>query len=137
MKIPIYQVDAFSAKTFGGNPAAVCPLRDWLDVPLMQAIAAENNLSETAFIVGGDGSYGIRWFTPVAEIDLCGHATLGSAFVVFEYLEPGRVEVSFASPSGPLRVAERLELLVLDFPSRPPSPVETPPGLLPALGVSD
>ena len=89
MRLPIYQVDAFASRVFAGNPAAVCPLPAWLPDAAMQAIAAENNLSETAFLVGGDGEYTIRWFTPTTEVELCGHATLASGHVVMRHLEPG------------------------------------------------
>ena len=123
MKIPIYQVDAFTSRVFGGNPAAVCPLESWLDDATLQAIAAENNLSETAFFVGRDGKYDIRWMTPVAEVDLCGHATLASGWVVFNRLEPARDEVEFGSRSGPLKVVREGDLLALDFPARPPEPI--------------
>src|SRR5271168_3122469 len=95
MRIPLYQVDAFTGHLFGGNPAAVCPLRAWLPEATMQAIAAENNLAETAFFVRDDGDYGLRWFTPTVEVDLCGHATLASGHVVFSFLEPQRNSVSF------------------------------------------
>jgi len=123
MKIPIYQVDAFTSRVFGGNPAAVCPLESWLDDATLQAIAAENNLSETAFFVGRDGRYDIRWMTPAAEVDLCGHATLASGWVVFNRLETGRAEVEFGSRSGPLKVVREGDLLALDFPARPPEPI--------------
>lgn len=115
-----YVVDAFTQQLFAGNPAGICPVHDWPEAGLMQRIAAENNLSETAFIRGGDGRYDIRWFTPVGEFDLCGHATLASAFVIMNFLEPGRQAVDFSSMSGPLRVTREGELLQLDFPSRPP-----------------
>ena len=118
MKIPIYQVDAFTSRVFGGNPAAVCPLESWLDDATLQSIAAENNLSETAFFVGRDGQYDIRWMTPVAEVDLCGHATLASGWVVFNRLEPARDEVEFGSRSGPLKVVREGDLLALDFPAQ-------------------
>ena len=103
MKLPIYQVDAFSDQVLRGNPAAVCPLQDWLPETLMLSIARENNLSETAFLVGGDGKYEIRWFTPAYEVPLCGHATLASAMVIRDFLEPGRDRVSFQSASGAAR----------------------------------
>jgi PhzF family phenazine biosynthesis protein len=124
MKLPLYQLDAFASRPFAGNPAAVVPLPRWLDDALLQAIAAENNLSETAYILGGGGAYEIRWMTPAAEVDLCGHATLASAWVVFEKLEPGRREVTFSSKSGPLPVTRDGTTLALDFPSRPPRPAE-------------
>jgi PhzF family phenazine biosynthesis protein len=120
MKLLLFQVDAFARRVFGGNPAAVVPLEHWLDDSVLQAIAAENNLSETAFLVGGDGRYRIRWMTPTSEVDLCGHATLASAWVVFHRLEPGRREVTFASNSGQLHVVAEAERFALDFPSRPP-----------------
>lgn len=134
MKIPIYQVDAFASRVFGGNPAAVCPLESWLDDATLQAIAAENNLSETAFFVGRDGKYDIRWMSPVAEVDLCGHATLASGWVVFNRLETGRREVEFGSRSGPLKVAREGDLLALDFPARPPEPVGDARAVGEALG---
>ena len=117
MKIPIYQVDAFSNQLFKGNPAAVCPLTEWLPDELMQNIAQENNLAETAFIVPAGEGYEIRWFTPKVEVDLCGHATLASAHVVFHELGYIGDVVKFNSPrSGPLTVAKRGDELVLDFP---------------------
>ena len=135
MEIPIHHVDAFVTDgVFTGNPAAVCPLREWLPDRVLQQIAAENNLSETAFFVGGNGRYDIRWMTPAAEIDLCGHATLASAHVVFAKLEPGRKEVRFDSQSGPLHVRAEGETLVLDFPSRPPERVPADPAIGRALG---
>jgi predicted PhzF superfamily epimerase YddE/YHI9 len=133
MKIPIFQVDAFATRVFTGNPAAVCPLDAWLPVQTLQAIAAENNLSETAFFVGRGGTYAIRWFTPGSEVDLCGHATLASAFVVFRHLEPTLDVVRFSSESGTLAVTREDDLLVLDFPSRPPTRLDALPGLAEAL----
>ena len=102
-EVPIYQVDAFAARVFAGNPAAVCPLDDWLPDEVLQAIAVENNLSETAFFVKRGDDFDLRWFTPASEVDLCGHATLGSAYVISNYLDNGRTEVRFHSRSGPLR----------------------------------
>jgi predicted PhzF superfamily epimerase YddE/YHI9 len=134
MKLPIYQVDAFTSKAFGGNPAAVCPLTAWLDDALMQSIAAENNLAETAFFVPNGDGYHIRWFTPEVEIDLCGHATVASAYVIFERLTPGLDRVTFASKSGPLHVFKDRGRIALDFPSNPPIPCDPPPGLAEALG---
>lgn len=136
MKIPLYQVDAFASRVFAGNPAAVCPLEAWLPDATLQSLAAENNLSETAFFVGRGGSYELRWFTPAIEVDLCGHATLASAFVVFQFLEPGLGEVRFQTGSGPLSVTKDGERLAMDFPSRPPAPCPPPPGLAVALGAS-
>jgi PhzF family phenazine biosynthesis protein len=119
MKLPLYQVDAFASRVFGGNPAAVVPLERWVADDVLQGIAAENNLAETAFFVGANGEYDIRWMTPTSEIDLCGHATLASAWVVFNRLESGRTEVAFRSKSGVLGVRADGERLALDFPSRP------------------
>lgn len=136
MKIPLYQVDAFSDRVFGGNPAAVCPLDAWPEDALLQAIAGENNLSETAFVAGGEGRYRLRWFTPVREVDLCGHATLASAFVAMERLEPGLEAVTFDTQSGALEVHREGGRLVMDFPSRPPEPWEPPPELLEGLGIA-
>ena len=135
MEISLYQVDAFASSVFSGNPAAVCPLREWLPESLMQSIARENNLSETAFLVPERDSYRIRWFTPEAEVDLCGHATLASAHVIFSFLDTGRTRVSFQSRSGPLQVGRSRDLLVMDFPSYPPHACEVPAGLLHALGA--
>ncbi len=135
MEIPIFQVDAFTGKVFGGNPAAVCPLKEWLDDSLLQSIAYENNLSETAFFVREERDYRIRWFTPVAEVDLCGHATLATAFVIFNYLDTSVKEVSFNSNSGFLKVSHSDDgLLSMDFPSLPPTPCKPPDALLQGLG---
>lgn len=116
MDLPIYQIDAFSDRAFAGNPAAVMPLSQWLPDALMQQIAAENNLAETAFFVPKGKGFHIRWFTPTVEIALCGHATLASAFVITRYLQPERQEINFESMSGPLTVRRDGERLVLDFP---------------------
>jgi predicted PhzF superfamily epimerase YddE/YHI9 len=134
VRVPIFQVDAFTSRVFAGNPAAVCPLRAWLPDATLQAIAAENNLSETAFLVGARDAYELRWFTPAIEVDLCGHATLASAWVVFHSLEPAQEVADFRSRSGPLRVARSGDMLVLDFPVRPPEACEPPAGLFEALG---
>jgi PhzF family phenazine biosynthesis protein len=134
MHVPLYQVDAFTSELFHGNPAAVCPLEAWLPPTTMQAIAAENNLSETAFFVHESQGYAIRWFTPVGEIDLCGHATLASAFVYFHFLDRTASTVTFSSASGPLTVARDGDLLVMDFPSRPPQERPLSPALATALG---
>jgi PhzF family phenazine biosynthesis protein len=136
MRIPIYHIDAFTSRLFGGNPAAVCPLEQWLDEATLQSIAAENSLPETAFIKGGGGAYEIRWMTPVQEIDLCGHATLASGHVIFEVLEPGLDKVVFQSKSGPLRVDKEGDRLVLEFPSRPPKAIAPPPSLATILGAT-
>jgi PhzF family phenazine biosynthesis protein len=116
---PFWQVDAFADRPFTGNPAAVVVLEAWPDDAWMQACAAENNLSETAFLVKEEGGWRIRWFTPKVEVDLCGHATLASAWVVLNQVEPADA-VTFASKSGPLTVARDGERLVLDFPANPP-----------------
>jgi PhzF family phenazine biosynthesis protein len=134
MKLPLFHVDAFTSRVFAGNPAAVVPLKDWLADDTLQAIATENNLSETAFLVGGRGQYEIRWLTPTTEVDLCGHATLASAHVIFTTLEPGGDAASFRSKSGPLQVTREGDLLALDFPARPPEPVPVSEGLVAALG---
>jgi len=135
MNIPFYQVDAFTDKVFGGNPAAVCLLDRWPEDNIMQAIAAENNLSETAFLVGGGADYDLRWFTPALEIDLCGHATLASAYVIFNFLEPKLTAVRFQTASGELRVGREGDLLVMDFPTRRAKQTGVVTGLADALGA--
>ncbi|WP_432696561.1 PhzF family phenazine biosynthesis protein [Marinobacterium sp. YM272] len=135
MEIKLYQVDAFASRCFEGNPAAVCPLEHWLDDALMQAIAAENNLAETAFFVPVDAGFEIRWFTPACEVDLCGHATLASAWVLFNCLDYGAERVTFQSRSGPLQVSRQGDWLELDFPAVTPAPCETPPALKSAFSV--
>ncbi len=137
MKIPIYQVDAFTSRLFAGNPAAVCPLAKWLPTETMQSIAAENNLSETAFFVPSGAGYDIRWFTPKVEVDLCGHATLASAFVVAQCLKTGESEIHFHSKSGELVVRADGDRLALDFPSRPPQRInDVHPRLIEGLGTA-
>ena len=118
-----YIVDAFTKRVFHGNPAAVCVMEAWLSDELMQQIAIENNLSETAFMVREGERYHIRWFTPGAEVDLCGHATLATSFVLTRFFDPQAEELVFTSLSGELRVRKADELLELDFPSRMPRPV--------------
>lgn len=135
MRTPIYQIDAFTSRRFAGNPAAVMPLDEFLGDDLLQAIAAENNLAETAFLVPEGGDYRLRWFTPTTEVPLCGHATLASAAVVMERLEPDRNQVVFHSASGPLTVKRAASGYVMDFPARPSQPVPVPPGLAAALGA--
>jgi len=135
MITPIYQVDAFADGPFTGNPAAVMPLRAWLPDRLMQAVAAENNLSETAFFVPEGAGWRIRWFTPLSEVDLCGHATLAAAFVIFTELRPELRRVDFESRSGTLGVSREGDLLCLDFPSRPLRRAAPVPGLAEALGA--
>lgn len=138
MTFPIYQVDAFTSKLFGGNPAAVIPLQEWLDASLMQKIAAENNLAETVFFVPKDNGYHIRWFTPELEIDLCGHATLASAFVLYEYLGYAGPELIFYSKSGELVITPQGDKLQMNFPSRMPERVsDYPPALIKGLGIAD
>jgi PhzF family phenazine biosynthesis protein len=127
MKIPIYQVDAFTDRLFGGNPAAVCPLEQWPDSRIMQNIAAENNLSETAFFVKKGPGFEIRWFTPTVEVNLCGHATLASAHVILNHLDFKEEPIIFQSMSGELKVSKSGELLTLDFPATPPEPLEQVP----------
>ena len=134
MDVPIYQVDAFTSAVFSGNPAAICPLENWLGDKDLQAIARENNLSETAFFVRRSNGFDLRWFTPACEVDLCGHATLASAYVLFHELkEPGET-LRFTTKSGELVVRRKVDLLVMDFPSRPPQRVEVHAGLATALG---
>ena len=125
LKIPMYQVDAFAGQVFSGNPAAICPLETWLPDAQMQAIAAENNLAETAFFVRNGHGYKLRWFTPAVEVDLCGHATLASAFVILNDLTPGERSVSFETKSGTLTVTRDGDLYSMDFPSRPPERLAT------------
>jgi PhzF family phenazine biosynthesis protein len=136
MQLPIYQVDAFTSLLFGGNPAAVCPLESWLPDETLQAIGLENNLSETAFFVREGDTFHIRWFTPTVEVDLCGHATLASAYVIINCLHSASGELRFKSKSGELIVRERDGLLALDFPSRPPQRCSSVhPRLIEALGT--
>ncbi len=135
MELQLYQVDAFSAKLFGGNPAAVCPLEKWLPDETLQAIAMENNLSETAYFVTETEGLHIRWFTPTCEVKLCGHATLASAWVYFHHIQPDAQKVTFNSLSGPLGVERDGEWLTLDFPAARAAPVNAPPELAQALGA--
>jgi PhzF family phenazine biosynthesis protein len=135
MNIPIYQVDAFTDKLFGGNPAAVCPLEDWLDPEIMQHIAAENNLSETAFFMKKENIFELRWFTPKIEVELCGHATLASGHVIFNHLGFDEKQIAFSSVSGELGVTRANNRLILDFPATPPSPADTDEGLIQGLGM--
>lgn len=136
MKLPIYQVDAFSDQQFGGNPAAVVVLDSWPDDGILQFIAAENNLSETAFICSsGPGKYALRWFTPAVEIDLCGHATLAAAHVHYNELNGDDCPLAFDTQSGRLTVCRSEDKLTLDFPARPPRESNPEPGLLAALGL--
>ncbi|MBJ9975386.1 PhzF family phenazine biosynthesis protein [Pseudomonas sp. S75] len=137
MQLEMFQVDAFSAKPFGGNPAAVIPLDAWLADDLMQRIAEENNLSETAFFVRNGDAFDLRWFTPAVEVDLCGHATLATAWVLFEQLGEQAEILRFNTRSGELRVSRRADgLLAMDFPAKQPEAVAMPDGLLQALGLT-
>lgn len=136
MKVPLYQVDAFTAKTFSGNPAAVCLLTRWPEDRILQSIAAENNLSETAFLVPGRSGIELRWFTPRVEVALCGHATLAAAFVLFQLKRRRSGSIRFITRmSGDLIVTRRKDLLEMDFPARPARAKKMPAGLISALGI--
>lgn len=138
-ELPIYQIDAFAEAPFAGNPAAVMPLQEWLDDGTLQSIALENNLSETAYFIrlpnDPDADYHLRWFTPAREVDLCGHATLASAAVLFEQLGFSKDELRFRSQSGTLIVRRNSDLLELDFPARVGAPIDPPEGFAEANGV--
>jgi PhzF family phenazine biosynthesis protein len=134
MKLRQYQVDAFARHVFEGNPAAVVPLASWLDDTVLQAIAEENNLAETAFFVPSGKGFHLRWFTPITEVDLCGHATLAAAHVLFEHLGHAGLAITFETRSGDLMVQRQGTLLVMDFPVRSPSPCIPPKALLKGLG---
>lgn len=135
MKIPCYHVDAFANAVFRGNPAAVCPLETWLPDTTLQSIAAENNLSETAFLVARGRDFELRWFTPTTEVDLCGHATLAAGFVLFTERGINAHSIRFHSRSGGLTVAREGDVFTLDFPSRPPLPAAAPETLIRGLGA--
>ena len=135
MKIPLYQIDAFASKLFEGNPAAVCPLDKWLPDAIMQSIAAENNLSETAFFVPRGNSFHIRWFTPASEVDLCGHATLAAAYILFNTLGYKKDRIEFDSKSGILAVTKDNEWLVMDFPAQPPVSCDIPEEIIKAFNI--
>jgi PhzF family phenazine biosynthesis protein len=135
MRLPLWQIDAFTDRVFSGNPAAVCMLEDWLPDEKLLAIAQENNLSETAFLVKEPAGWRIRWFTPAVEVELCGHATLASAHLLLTRLASGQREVTFASRSGPLRVVRDADgRLAMTFPPLPPAPCATPEAVVRALG---
>jgi PhzF family phenazine biosynthesis protein len=136
MRTPIFHVDAFTTRLFAGNPAAVMPMARFPDDPVMLAIAGENNLSETAFLVRKGSDYDLRWFTPAVEVPLCGHATLASAAVVMERFEPTRNSVVFHTKSGPLSVSRVGRGYLMDFPARPSRRIAAPPELVQALGVA-
>lgn len=135
MKIKQYQVDAFATHVFEGNPAAICPLENWLDDETLQAIATENNLSETAFFVATSGGFELRWFTPVKEVKLCGHATLATAHVLFTILGYAEPAITFATRSGNLIVKRDGDTLQMDFPAITVSPCEIPEALVQGIGV--
>ena len=130
-----YQVDAFTTRPFSGNPAAVCPLDSWPDDSLLQAIAEENNLSETAFFVPSAKGFRLRWFTPTTEIDLCGHCTLASAHVLFHILAYPKPSITFETRSGDLHVGRKGRLLEMDFPAQPPTSCPAPEVLIEGLGL--
>jgi len=134
MKLNIYQVDAFAEKVFEGNPAAVCPLEEWVSDDVLQKIAEENNLSETAFFAPENQGFKLRWFTPVAEVDLCGHATLAAAYVLYKYLGYSGPEISFSTRSGHLVVTKVAKGLCMDFPASVPEVVKAPNNLVAGLG---
>jgi PhzF family phenazine biosynthesis protein len=134
MQVPIFQVDAFTSAVFAGNPAAVCPLEAWLPDKTLQVIAAENNLPQTAFFVRTSDRFHLRWFTPACEVELCGHATLASAHVLFHELNQPGDTLRFETHSGELIVKRDGNRLAMDFPSRPPGKVDVPPELITALG---
>ncbi|MCG6938482.1 MAG: PhzF family phenazine biosynthesis protein [Gammaproteobacteria bacterium] len=134
MKLSVYQIDAFAENVFTGNPAAIVPLDEWLPDRVLQNIAQENNLSETAYFIKEGGSYHIRWFTPTVEVELCGHATLASAYVIFEIIGHQNNEIIFQSKNGELKVTKKGELLELDFPSSTVSKCETPVEITRAFG---
>jgi PhzF family phenazine biosynthesis protein len=134
MRIPLFQIDAFTEKAFGGNPAAVCLLQEWLDDATLRKVSAENNLSETAFLVPNGDHFDLRWFTPRNEVKLCGHATLASAYVVFNMLQPGGPAVRFDTRfSGSLSVFREGDMLAMDFPAMFPKPCTSPPNGLSRL----
>lgn len=136
--IPFYQVDAFASEAFAGNPAAVCLLENWPDDDTLQRIACENNLSETAFVLKQGNDFALRWFTPAVEVDLCGHATLAAAFVLFHRGDNTGDSIHFHTRSGELIVTRQGELLAMDFPRTELEPLVAPPaGLLPALGIDE
>lgn len=136
MKLEIYKIDAFAEKVFEGNPAAVVPLESWLSDELMQQIAMENNLSETAFFVPVENGFHIRWFTPKAEVKLCGHATLASAHVLFNHLGFSGNEISFESLSGILKVTREKEMIILDFPALNATETEIPETVAKAFNIA-
>lgn len=135
MKFQLFQVDAFTGKIFGGNPAAVCPLEKWLPDEIMQKIANENNLAETAFYVKKDDDYELRWFTPVKEVNLCGHATLATAFVMFEIFKFNKPQINFHTRSGILSVKKEKDILKMNFPADKIIKIEPLPLIAEALSI--
>ena len=136
MKLPLFQIDAFSSRLFGGNPAAVVVLDEWLEDRVLAAIGAENNLSETAFVIPRPDVVPLRWFTPTVEVDLCGHATLAAAHVLFHHYFPAPDTLRFSTRSGQLAVARDGDRLRMDFPARPPAAIEITDALVSALGAT-
>jgi PhzF family phenazine biosynthesis protein len=136
MELPLYQVDVFADRRFGGNPASVCPLGEWLPAETMQAIAAENNQSETAFFVPSGGDYELRWFTPTVEVPLCGHATLASGYIISTFIAPDREAIRFDTKSGMLEVVRRGDVFTLDLPVWPAVATEPSAELASALGAA-
>src|SRR5688572_20866326 len=134
MRIRYYQVDAFTDRVFGGNPAGICFLDSWLPDAVLQKIALENNLSETAFVVGAGDEFELRWMTPTMEVDLCGHATLAPAYIIFKEMGFTGANITFHTKAGKLGASRDAERIILDFPSWVPQPCEVPPALTEALG---
>ena len=135
MKIPYYHIDAFTSKVFSGNPAGVCILKEWLSDELLQNIAFENNLSETAFIIDRGSYYDLRWFTPTIEVDLCGHATLAPSFLILNYLKPTLSSISFKTQSGELSAKKIGDKIEINFPSRMPKECAPHPDLISGIGI--
>lgn len=135
MGIPLYIIDAFTENRFAGNPAAVCPLTEWLDDKTLQSIAEENNLSETAFFVRESDAFRLRWFTPKVEVSICGHATLAAAYVLFEHLKYENTRIIFKTKGGQLIVKMNGDILLMDFPAYKPIPVNTSEQLIQGLGL--
>jgi PhzF family phenazine biosynthesis protein len=136
MRIPLFIVDAFTEKVFSGNPAAICFMEHWMEDGVLQNIAAENNLPETAFLVRQDGYYDLRWFSPTVEIDLCGHATLASAFAIFTFFDTAAQSIAFKTASGVLQVKQDQGLISMDFPARKPTPSASTSLICEALGIT-
>jgi PhzF family phenazine biosynthesis protein len=136
MTVPLFHVDAFTERPFSGNPAAVCLLPAWREDQWLQSVAREMNLSETAFLVNNANGFDLRWFTPAVEVDLCGHATLASAHVLWQEGQAGADEIHFSTRSGILKAIRHGSAIELDFPLKPEIAAEAPPGLIEALGIS-